>query len=68
MSEEGGFGVTLAEKVFGFLLLAIAAVAMYYVITSADALGSYTWFFGFLDTILITLGIFLITAKTESLY
>jgi hypothetical protein len=65
MSEEGGFGVTLAEKVFGFLLLVIAAVAMYYVITSADALGAYTWFFGFLDTILIALGIFLITAKTE---
>jgi hypothetical protein len=65
MSEEGGFGITLAEKFFGLLLVIIGAIAMYYTFTSVSTLGAYTGFFGFLSTIILVLGIVLITAKTE---
>jgi hypothetical protein len=65
MSEEGGFGIGFAEKFFGFLLLAVGIVAFYYAVTSAQALGSFTGFFGFLNIILIALGLVLMTAKTE---
>lgn len=63
--EEGGFGLGFAEKVFGLLLLAVGILALYYVVTSVEALGSFTGFFGFLDIILIALGWVLLTAKTE---
>jgi len=65
MSEEGGFGLGFAEKVFGLLLLAVGILALYYAITSAQALGNFTGFFGFLDLVLIALGWILLTAKTE---
>jgi len=65
MSEEGGFGLTLAEKFFGLMLVIIGALSMYYTLTSADVLGAFTGFFGFLSIILLALGVFLIIAKTE---
>jgi len=65
MSEEGGFGISFVEKVFGVLIFAIGALALYYVATSLDALGSFAGFFGFLNIVLIALGLVLITAKTE---
>ncbi len=65
MSEEGGFGLTIAEKFFGLILLIVGALATYYTFTSAQALDVYTGFFGFLSAILIALGLILITAKTE---
>jgi hypothetical protein len=65
MSEEGGFGLNLAERFFGLLLLIIGAFAMYYTFTSIEALGVFTAFFGFLSIIPLVLGLFLITAKTE---
>jgi len=65
MSEEGGFGIALAEKFFGILLVIIGALAAYYTFTSFSALGAYTGFFGFLCLILLAIGILLITAKTE---
>jgi hypothetical protein len=65
MSEEGGFGITLAEKFFGFIILLIGAISMYYVATSIPNLGDYAGFFGFLNIILIALGLFLLIAKTE---
>jgi hypothetical protein len=65
MSEEGGFGVALAERFFGFLLVIIGGLAMYYTFTSTEALEAFTWFFGFLSMILVALGLILITAKTE---
>ncbi len=65
MSEEGGFGLALAEKFFGLLLLIIGVLAMYYVFTAAQVLGAFAGFFGFLNIILIALGLFLLIAKTE---
>ncbi|MEM2971833.1 MAG: hypothetical protein QW270_05370 [Candidatus Bathyarchaeia archaeon] len=65
MSEEDGFAITLAEKFFGFILLITGALATYYTFTSTQALGDYTAFFGFLSVLLLTLGLFLIIAKTE---
>ncbi|MGA9388625.1 MAG: hypothetical protein WBV70_07365 [Candidatus Bathyarchaeia archaeon] len=65
MSEEGGFGISLAEKFFGVLILVVGALAMYYLLTSLVEFGSFAGFFGFLDAILIGLGLLLITAKTE---
>jgi hypothetical protein len=63
--EEGGFGLRLAERFFGFILLVIGAFAMYYTLTSEAALGIYTAFFGFLCIIVLILGLILMTAKTE---
>jgi len=65
MSEEGGFGIAAAEKFFGLLLLIVGALATYFTFTSSQALGAYTGFFGVLSLILLTLGLFLIIAKTE---
>lgn len=66
MSEEGGgFGVNAAEKLFGLILLMMGIIAMYYTLTSADVLGSFTGFFGFLSLILVILGVFLLIAKVE---
>ena len=48
MSEEGGFGLTIAEKFFGLILLVVGALATYYTFTSAQALDVHTGFFGFL--------------------
>jgi len=65
MSEEGGFGITLAERFFGFILLIIGAIAAYYTFTSVQALDAFAAFFGFLSIIPLVLGLFLLTAKTE---
>jgi hypothetical protein len=65
MSEEGGFGLTLAEKFFGLLLLIIGGLTTYYTLTSSSDLGAFTGLFGFLSILLAALGIFLIIAKTE---
>jgi hypothetical protein len=66
MSEEGGgFGITLAEKFFGFIIIIIGAMATYYTFTSTSALGDFTGFFGFLSIFLLAIGVFLIITKTE---
>jgi len=66
MSEEGGgFGLKLAEKFFGVLLLIVGALTSYYTFTSISNLGGYTWLFGFLSAFILALGLFLMTAKTE---
>ena len=65
MSEEGGFGITLAEKFFGFIIIVIGALVTYYTFTSTQALGDFTGFFGFLSIFLLAIGVFLIIAKTE---
>jgi len=64
-SEEGGFGLSLTEKFFGLILIIISALAIYYTFTSADALGAFAGFFGFLSIIPLVLGLLLVTAKTE---
>ncbi|MEM2103506.1 MAG: hypothetical protein QW717_01270 [Candidatus Bathyarchaeia archaeon] len=65
MGEEGGVGITVAEKFFGLILVIVGALATYYTLTSVQALGIYTGFFGFLSIVLLALGLFLIIAKTE---
>ncbi|MEM3565914.1 MAG: hypothetical protein QXK47_06070 [Candidatus Bathyarchaeia archaeon] len=65
MSEEGGFGITAAEKFFGIILVIVGALATHFTLTSSNALGVYTWFFGFLAMVLLALGVFLIIAKAE---
>lgn len=65
MSEEGGFGLNVLEKLFGFILLVVGIIAMYYTIISTDVLGGFAGFFGFLCILLVILGLVLMTAKTE---
>jgi hypothetical protein len=65
MSEEGSFGLKLAEKFFGFILLVIGALGLYYTVTSTTVLLSVTGLFVVLLIVLVMLGIFLLTAKTE---
>ncbi len=65
MSEEGSFGIEIAERFFGFLLLIIGVLAMYFTLTSANALGGFLGFFGFLSLVLLVLGIIMITVKIE---
>lgn len=65
MSEEGGFGVSAIEKLFGLIMFAVGAISAYYTFTSTSALGTFTWFFGLLAIILCVIGFFLITAKPE---
>jgi len=63
--EEGGFGITLAEKFFGLIIIIIGAMTTYYTFTSTSALGDFTGFFGVLSIFLLALGVFLVIAKTE---
>jgi len=65
MSEEGGFGLTAAEKFFGLMLLIVGALATYFTFTSTEALGNFTGLFGFLSIILILIGLLLISVRTE---
>jgi hypothetical protein len=65
MSEEGGFGLVVAEKFFGLILIVIGALSTYYTVTSTQALRDYTGFFGFLSVIVLALGVILIIAKVE---
>jgi nicotinamide riboside transporter PnuC len=65
MSEESSFGLNLAERFFGLIILVAGAVTLYYTITSADVLAAFAGFFGVLCIMLIVLGFVLMTAKTE---
>ena len=66
MATEGGeFALVAAEKFFGLILLIVGILSLYYTLTSADALTSYTGFFGFLNVIILLLGVFLLVAKIE---
>jgi hypothetical protein len=65
MSEEGGFGLVVAEKFFGLILIVIGALSTYYTVTSTQTLCDYTGFFGFLSVIVLALGVILIIAKVE---
>jgi hypothetical protein len=63
--EEGGFGLNVAEKFFGLLLIIIGALALYYTYLSASILAPFAAFFVFLSIIPLILGLILLTAKTE---
>ncbi len=65
MSEEGGFGLVVAEKFFGLILIIIGALSTYYTFTSTQALRDYTGFFGFLSVIVLAVGVILIVVKVE---
>ncbi|MBE0519690.1 hypothetical protein IBX35_01425 [Candidatus Bathyarchaeota archaeon] len=65
MSEEGGFGLVVAEKFFGLILIVVGALSTYYTFTSTQALRDYTAFFGFLSVIVLALGVILVIAKIE---
>jgi heme/copper-type cytochrome/quinol oxidase subunit 4 len=65
MSEESGFGLNLAEKFFGLIILLTGILALYFTASSVDALAAYAGLFGFLCIILIVLGLVLLIAKTE---
>jgi membrane-bound ClpP family serine protease len=65
MSAEGSFGLNLAEKFFGFILLLIGFVGLYYTLTSSGALLAFTGFFAFLCIIVVVLGFVMLAAKTE---
>jgi amino acid transporter len=65
MSEESGFGLNLAEKFFGLIILLTGILALYFTASSVDALAAYAGLFGFLCFILIALGLVLLIAKTE---
>jgi hypothetical protein len=65
MSEESGFGLNLAEKFFGLIILLTGILALYFTASSVDALAAYAGLFGFLCIILIILGLVLLIAKTE---
>jgi hypothetical protein len=64
MSEEGGFGIGLAEKFFGLITFVVGLLALYYTVTSASTLGAFTGFFSFLCLILVVVGLVLMIAKT----
>jgi hypothetical protein len=64
MSEEGDtFWISLSEKFFGLLLTIIGAVFLYFTVTSIDALGAFTGFFGFLSVVVLAVGVFLLLVK-----
>jgi hypothetical protein len=65
MSEEGGFGLTLAEKFFGLIILAVGGIAAYYTWTSSQSLDPFFGLFAFLTIVLLAVGMVLLTAKTE---
>ncbi len=64
MSEEGDtFWVSLAEKLFGVLLIIIGALMIYYTATSTDTLATFSLFFGILSVIMLIIGVFLLIVK-----
>ena len=65
MSDEGGFGIGLAEKFFGLILFIVGLLGLYYTATSASTLGSLTTFFIVMCLILVGLGLVLMIAKTS---
>jgi hypothetical protein len=66
MSQEGaGFGLILSERFFGFVLIVLGALALYYTLTSLDTLQPFQWFFVFLCAVPLALGVFLLLARIE---
>jgi uncharacterized membrane protein HdeD (DUF308 family) len=55
------YWVSLAEKFFGFLLLIIGIIMIYY--TATTNLGQVTWIFLLLSIVLLAVGVLLILAK-----
>ena len=65
MSEEGGFGLEVAEKFLGLIIFITGILALYYTLSSSGVLMGYTGLFSFLCIILVVLGLFLLIVKME---
>jgi len=68
MSEEGDtFWISLAERLFGLVLIIIGGVMLYFTAETSGStgLGGFSALFGFLDVVLIILGIFLLLVKPQ---
>jgi hypothetical protein len=65
MSDEGGFGLNVAEKFFGLIIFVIGILTLYYTLSSSQALDGFTGFFSFLSIVLVVLGLALLIVKVE---
>jgi len=65
MSEEGGFGLNVAEKFLGLIIFIVGILTLYYTVSSSDALDGFTGLFGFLSIALVILGFVLLIVKVE---
>ena len=63
MSEEGSLWIGLAEKLFGVILIIASIVLYYFTFTSTDTLSIFIGLFGFLGTVVLIAGVFLIIIK-----
>jgi hypothetical protein len=63
MSEQDTFWISLGERFFGFLLLIIGAILLYFTVTSTTDLGAFTAFFGFLSIVVLAVGVVLLLVK-----
>jgi hypothetical protein len=63
MSDEGDtFWISLAEKLFGVLLIVVGGLMLYFTATTSD-LGAFSIFFGILSVIVLIIGLFLLLVK-----
>jgi Zn-dependent protease len=66
LSEEGDtFFVSLAEKLFGVVLIVVGAIMLYLTATSTSstALGAFSSFFGVLSVVMLIIGFFLLLVR-----
>jgi curli biogenesis system outer membrane secretion channel CsgG len=64
MSEESEtFWVSLAEKLFGVMLVIIGAVMLYFTATSTSSLGGFSSLFGVLSAVMLIIGLFLLLVR-----
>lgn len=64
MSEEDTFWISFGQRFFGFILLIVGIIILYFTVTSLTELAAFSAFFGFLSIIILVLGIVLMIAKT----
>jgi hypothetical protein len=63
MSDEGDtFWVSLAERIFGLVLIIIGAIVLYFTATTSGISG-FGAFFGALSIIMVIIGVFLLVVK-----
>jgi len=62
---ESGFGLIVAEKFFGLILIIVGILTTYYTFTSTTELSGYTGLFGFLSITVLVAGIILAITKAE---